>query len=230
MSFLLELPGDRFVEIIDGTRMKVNSLSHIEIPVEILATMHEEKMSLDFFKHAFKGGGKKHGGEEVRLVLANLPKVLDWLHGQDQPQVLEKRPCDIPLLLFDNGLSFSKLLFHYDGTPSSAKIIRDFLKMFELHIKDSQATIISPSFIPKSKIQEEQSLTKLIGGYTRETSFIKFNFTKIGDFWSYATKSKCTMLVTSKGYQADLAKVLFHFYKGEIWYENLSFYLAQGKE
>lgn len=207
--------------------MKGNSLSHLEIPVEILTSWYDEKMPVDFFCHTDEVNVKEQGNDQVTLVMANLPKVLDWLHGQDQPQVLERRPCDIPLLLFDHEPSFRKLLFHYDGTPSSAKIIKDFINMFELHIKESQATIISPSFIPKSKIQEEQALTRLIGQCTQETSFIKFNFTKIGDFWSYATKNKCTMLVTSKGYQADLAKVLFHFYKGEVWYENLSFYLAQ---
>ncbi|GAB3662994.1 hypothetical protein GCM10028791_38270 [Echinicola sediminis] len=209
--------------------MEGNLVSHLEIPEALLGVRYEKKMSLDFFKKEV-GNDFNQQGDQVKLVLANLPKVLDWLHGQQYPQVLEKKACDIPILLFDNGLSFRKLLFHYDGSPSSASIIKDFLQMFELHIKDSQATIISPSFIPKSKIQEEQSLTKLISKYTRETSFIKFNFTKIGDFWSYATKSKCTLLVTSKGYQADLAKVLFHFYQGEVWYDNLSFYLAQGRK
>lgn len=206
--------------------MKGNILNYLEIPTDILAPVYDQKMQGDFFEQTMEEGVLNQEEKDIYMVMANLPKVLDWLHGQDQPQVLEKRACAIPLLLFDQQLSFDKLLFHYDGTPASSNIIQGFLEKFELHIKYSQATIISPSFIPKSKLQEEQALIQLIRNYTSETSFIKFNFRKIGDFWSYATKNKSTMLVTSKDYQADLAKVLFHFYKGGFWYDNLSFYLA----
>jgi len=66
----------------------------------------------------------------------------------------------------------------------------------------------------------------MVSKSTRETSFIKFNFLRIGDFWSYAVKHDCTLLVTTKNYQADLAKVPFHFYKGKMWSDKLSFYLS----
>ena len=106
-------------------------------------------------------------------------------------------------------------------------LIDDFRHVeFKNLIGESKATIISPSFIPKSKIREEQEIIQLVSSTTRETSFIKFNFNRIGDFWSYAVKHDCTLLVTTKNYQADLAKVLFHFYKGKIWSEKLSFYLS----
>ncbi|SNS55506.1 hypothetical protein SAMN06295967_11283 [Belliella buryatensis] len=160
------------------------------------------------------------------LMTAHLPEVLDWLHGMEIPRGLEENPCPIPVLLYDEELSAEHLLFHYDGTPASAGLIRNFITLFQDNIKQSKATIISPSFIPKSKQREEQELIQLVSNSTFETSFIKFNFTRIGDFWSYAVKHQCTLLVTTKEYQADLAKVLFHFYKGGIWYNRLSFYLS----
>src|SRR5690606_8251812 len=98
-------------------------------------------------------------------------------------------------------------LFHYDGTPASANLIKKFIGLFRHQIGESKATIISPSFIPKSKIKEEQELIQLVSQSTRETSFIKFNFQRIGDFWSYAVKHDCSLLVTTKSYQSDLAKV-----------------------
>jgi len=161
------------------------------------------------------------------LVTGHLPQILEWLHGLDKPRMLERNTCDIPLLLFDHVISMDRILFHYDGTSNSAKIIKNFIALFSDLINESKVTIISPSFIPKSKLVEERQLIELINAHTAETSFIKFNFSKIGDFWSYATKHECNLLVTSKSYQADLAKVLFHFYKGERWYDKLSIYLAQ---
>jgi len=161
------------------------------------------------------------------LITGHLPQILEWLHGLDKPKMLERNTCDIPLLLFDHVISMDRILFHYDGTSNSAKIIKNFIALFSDLIQQSQVTIISPSFIPKSKLVEERQLIELISAHTAETSFIKFNFSKIGDFWSYATKHECHLLVTSKSYQSDLAKVLFHFYKGERWYDKLSIYLAQ---
>lgn len=160
------------------------------------------------------------------LYTAHLPRILDWLHGLDQPSPLEKEPCDTPVLLYDKELSFERLLFHYDGTPASAKIIKHFLLLFSNNLQGSKATIISPAFIPKSKLKEEQELIQEVTNHISETSFIKFNFNRIGDFWSYAVKHQKTLLVTTKNNQSDLAKVLFHFYKGGLWYDKLSFYLA----
>src|SRR5690606_17601585 len=160
------------------------------------------------------------------LYTAELPEILNWLHRLKSPGILEEKPCVIPLLLYDGALSFDRLLFHYEGNPQSAQLIRRFVQLFELAIGNSSATIISPSFIPKSKMKEEQELIQLVTKSTAETSFIKFNFNRIGDFWSYAVKQECTLLVTTKNYQSDLAKILFHFYKGGMWYNRLSFYLA----
>lgn len=165
-------------------------------------------------------------GENLSLLTLNLYKTLDWLHSHPIPKPLEKEVCSIPILLFVPKFSTEHLLFHYDGTPNSAELIRKFIYLFKDLISESKATIISPSFIPKSKIKEEQEIIQLVSSHTKETSFIKFNFSRIGDFWSYAVKHNCTLLVTTKNYQADLAKVLFHFYKGKIWSDKLSFYLS----
>lgn len=163
----------------------------------------------------------------TNLITANLPTVLDWLHKQAKPKVFESHFCDIPLLLFEHELSTQKLIFHYDGTSDSYRVIKNFMSQFGPLIKESHVIIISPCFIPKSKISEERELIQLAGRLTRETSFIKFNFNKISDFLSYAAKNQCTLLVTTKRYQAELAKVLCHFYKGEWWYNRLSIYLAR---
>lgn len=165
-------------------------------------------------------------GEVLSLLTLNLYKTLDWLHSHPIPKPLEKEVCSIPVLLYVPKFSAERLLFHYDGTPQSAELIRKFIRLFSNLISASKATIISPSFIPKSKIKEEQEIIQLVTEHTQETSFIKFNFSRIGDFWSYAVKHQCTLLVTTKNYQSDLAKVLYHFYKGKIWSEQLSFYLS----
>src|SRR5690554_5137156 len=96
------------------------------------------------------------------LFTADLLKILDWLHALDKPSILEEKPCLTPLLLYDKSLSFDRLLFHYDGTPESAQLIRRFLVMFENNISGSSATIISPSFIPRTKMKEEQELIQMI--------------------------------------------------------------------
>lgn len=161
------------------------------------------------------------------LYSAPLPGILDWLHGQENPQILEEKPCMTPLLLYDITPSTERLLFHYEGNPESASLIRHFIELFSLNIQTSQAVIISPRFIPKSKVKEEQELIQLVRESTADTSFIKFNFNKMGDFWSYAVKHQSTLLVTTKNYQAELAKLLFHFYKGGMWYDKLSLYLGK---
>lgn len=165
-------------------------------------------------------------GDSLSMLSVDLYGVLDWLHSQEFPRPLIKDVCLVPVLLFVPNFSAEHLLFHYDGTNQSADLIRNFLRLFKNLISNSKVTIISPSFIPKSKLKEEQELINLVALSTLETSFIKFNFLRIGDFWSYAVKHDCTLLVTTKRYQADLAKVLFHFYKGKIWSDRLSFYLS----
>lgn len=160
------------------------------------------------------------------LYTAHLPGVLDWLHGLEDPRILEEKPCVIPLLLYDKTPSTKKILFHYEGHPESSHLIRQFIELFARNIKGSSATIISPCFIPKSKLKEEQELIQLVRDAVAETSFIKFNFNRIGDFWSYAVKHQSNLLVTTKNHQAELAKLLFHFYKGGMWYDRLSFYLG----
>lgn len=164
--------------------------------------------------------------EEPSLFTIDLYKILNRLHSHEFPKPIEKEVCAIPVLLYVPEFSTSHLLFHYDGSPNSADLIRNFILFFGNLIPNSKATIISPSFIPKSKIREEQEIIQLVSSSTKETSFIKFNFSRIGDFWSYGVKNDCTLLVTTKNYQAELAKVLFHFYKGKIWSDTLSFYLA----
>lgn len=205
----------------------MNAVS-FEVPEEIILSHYADRLPDNFGKKLQLGLRTYSEVKELKptLYTAHLPEVLDWLHGMDMPKALENEPCDIPVLLFDKELSTEKLLFHYDGTPASAKLIKNFIHLFQDLIKDSKATIISPSFIPKSKLKEELEIVNMVNEFTAEASFIKFNFNRIGDFWSYAVKHECTLLVTTKYYQADLAKVLFHFYKGGMWYDRLSFYLS----
>jgi hypothetical protein len=207
---------------------KIENKVDFAIPEHIIDAHYCNKLPAGFSNHLSQGGKSLfcQAHQEPSLYSAHLPKVLDWLHRLEKPRSLENEPCQIPLLLFDKELSTENLLFHYDGTPASANLIRNFIALFGENIKESRATIISPCFIPKSKMKEEQEIVQLVSNATHETSFIKFNFNRIGDFWSYAVKHKFTLLVTTKNYQADLAKVLFHFYKGGMWYDRLSFYLS----
>ena len=207
--------------------MEINTsiATKFELPESILKEYHDEELS-ECFEPTMPDEGSRFDGKEVSLFSIDLNQVLEWLHSHDLPKPLEKEVCNIPVLLFVPDFSTQHLLFHYDGSPQSAELIRKFIRLFGNLIKNSKATIISPSFIPKSKIKEEQELIQKVSLATRETSFIKFNFLRIGDFWSYAVKHECTLLVTTKNYQADLTKVLFHFYKGKIWSDRLSFYLS----
>ncbi|UJP66860.1 hypothetical protein [Mongoliitalea daihaiensis] len=207
---------------------KVDHKMKFVVPEEIISTHYCEKLPEGFSNHLLTGEDSLACSpqHDPTLFTVHLPEVLDWLHQHDHPKSLEEEPCQIPVLLYDKHLSMDRLLFHYDGTPASAKLIRNFIQLFQNNIKNSRATIISPSFIPKSKLKEEQEIVQLVTASTEETSFIKFNFSRIGDFWSYAVKHQCTLLVTTKNYQSDLAKVLFHFYKGGMWYDRLAFYLS----
>jgi hypothetical protein len=207
--------------------MDTNSPTKINLalPEQIVSTHYCQSLPEGFLENP-EAMALCSNGEFPTLYSAELPKALNWLQASEKPLPLEKEVCEIPVLLYDKYFTTEHLLFHYDGTPASALVIKKFIAQFKHLIKGSKATIISPSFIPKAKIQEEQELIKLINEGTSETSFIKFNFTRIGDFWSYAVKHECTLLITSKYYQNDLAKVLFHFYKGGMWYDRLAFYLS----
>lgn len=212
------------MEVLSGTYQQ------FMFPRELVMAHYYQKVPHDFQKElpqcALDEAPNKMLGNPS-LYTAQLPAILNWLHALKNPGILEEKSCITPLLLYDKALSFDRLLFHYEGNPQSAQLIRRFVELFELAIGNSSATIISPSFIPKSKMKEEQELIRLVNNATAETSFIKFNFSRIGDFWSYAVKHECTLLVTTKNYQADLAKILFHFYKGGMWSNRLSFYLAK---
>jgi hypothetical protein len=204
---------------------KVSKEAKFEIPDEILKEFYAMRFCEDFQPYSDRCASIKRSISPT-LFSVNLNKAIEWLHGNDIPKPMEKEICNIPVLLFVPEFSTDHLLFHYDGSLQSANLIRKFIDSFGDIIKNSKATIISPSFIPKSKQKEEQELISQVSQATAETSFIKFNFRRIGDFWSYAVKHDCSLLVTTKNYQADLAKVLFHFYKGELWSNRLSFYLA----
>lgn len=181
---------------------------------------------LESFNPSKPESGFYNNEEEPSLLTMDLFKTLDWLHDHEYPRPLEKEVCNIPVLLYVPDFSTEHLLFHYDGSSNSVDLIRRFIFLFGDLIRGSKATIISPNFIPKSKIKDEREIIQLITSSTKETSFIKFNFSRIGDFWSYGVQNNCTLLVTTKHYQADLAKVLFHFYRGKIWSTELSFYLS----
>ncbi len=196
-----------------------------ELPETVLKEFYSEELT-ESFSPSSTTDSFFTGEDSPSLFTIDLYKTLEWLHQHDYPKPLEKEVCPIPVLLHVPDFSINHLLFHYDGTLKSADLIRRFIHLFKNLIGLSKATIISPCFIPKSRMREEQEIIQLISSKTRETSFIKFNFNRIGDFWSYAVKHDCTLLVTTKNYQADLAKVLFHFYKGNIWSEKLSFYIS----
>ncbi|MEX2569497.1 MAG: hypothetical protein WD431_26385 [Cyclobacteriaceae bacterium] len=200
----------------------------IAFPVEWVTAHFYSLLPIGFDKIVMdpKKGQMNNGNSKPTLYTAHLPQILNWLFELEQPRLLENEPCEIPVLLFDKEISFESLLFHYDGTPASSALILNFLSLFSENIRNSKATIISPAFIPRSKQKGEQELIRQVSAHTAETSFIKFNFNRIGDFWSYAVKHHCTLLVTTKNNQEDLAKLLFHFYKGGMWYERLSFYLS----
>lgn len=160
------------------------------------------------------------------LYTLDLHKAFEWLYSHDLQKSLEFKSPTVPILLYAPKFSVQRLLFHYDGTPNSVELIRKFIHLFQLIISDSIATIISPNFIPKSKLREEQELIQFISVHTKEASFIKFNFSKIGDFWTYATQHHCTLLVTSKANQIALTKVFFQVYDDKLPNQDLSFYLS----
>lgn len=205
--------------------LKTSSKIKFDLPTELINSYKKDKLEVGFDPAHLD---KSHSvlDSHSSLFTLELNQVLDWLLTHEYPRSLEKDPCHTPVLLFVPKFSLDHLLFHYDGTSESAKIINKFLYLFQDLIKESKATIISPSFIPKSRSKEEQEIIQNISASTKETSFIKFNFMRIGDFWSYAVQHNCTLLVTTKTYQQELSNVLFDFYKGELWDDQLSFYLS----
>src|SRR5690606_22232314 len=169
-------------------------------PRELIKSHSFEKVPFDFQDRLLHDADKEATdvvAHQPTLYTAKLTGILDWLHGLKNPGILEEEPCLTPLLLYDKTLCFERLLFHYEGNPQSAQLIRRFVDLFGSNIINSSATIISPSFIPKSRIKEEQDLILLVSKATAESSFIKFNFNRVGDFWSYAVKHQCTLLVTT---------------------------------
>ena len=205
--------------------LKLTHPLRLELPEEILREFYHSDLE-GSFDPAVSGLSARTGNVKPELFTIDLLKGLAWLDEKAFRKSLSKEVCDIPVLLYTPDFSFSHLLFHYDGSLGSTDRIRQFVACFGSLIRESKATIISPSFIPKSKIREEQEVIQLVSEATQETSFIKFNFNKIGDFWSYGIKQECTLLITAKSYQADLAEILLHFYKGKSWSDVLSFYIC----
>ncbi len=205
--------------------LKSSYTSQFGMPTEILREYFSQKLDLRFTPT--NGQVELHPHDlSPTLIAVDLNQAIEWLHSHALPRPLENSVCAIPVLLYVPDFNTEHLLFHYDGSARSAALIRRFIGLFSDLISKSKATIISPGFTPKSKIKEEQEIIELVTQSTLEASFIKFNFSRIGDFWSYAVKHDCSLLITSKDHQNDLARVLFHFYKAEMWSERLSFYLS----
>ena len=209
---------------------KTSGYDQFAFPWELIKEHYWDKLPVNFseeFGKISSFSNKKTRGMVPVLLTINLSQALAWLREEDNADILEKKPCKSPLLLHNDVFSTKKLLIHYDGSPESASSVSGFVELFGDNIRNSEAVIISPSFIPKSKMKEEEELIQLVRDATAETSFIKFNFSRIGDFWSYAIKNQCTMLITNKNHQAALSKVLSHFYPGKTGeYDRLSFYLS----
>ena len=206
--------------------MELNSpyIQRFELPEAILGEFYGQEVPESFVPSFTEN--RFTAGESPSLITADLSGTLTWLQQLELPKPFEREIGTIPFLLFSPDFSTGHLLFHYDGTSNSTELIKNFIRLFGNSIQDSKATIISPSFIPKSKIREEHEIIELVASSTKETSFIKFNFVSIGDFCSYGIVHNCTLLVTTKNYQADLAEVLFQFSKREVWDGSMSFYLS----
>lgn len=204
--------------------LKSPYIQRFELPEAVFGEFYGKELPKSFVPSLTKNSFSVNGAPT--LVTVDLSEMLTWLQELDLPKPFEREVSDIPVLLFAPGFSMDHLLFHYDGTSNSTELIKNFITLFGNLIQESKATIISPSFIPKSKIREEQEVIELVASSTKETSFIKFNFVKIGDFCSYGIDHNCTLLVTTKSYQADLAEVLFQFSRRKVWDGGMSFYLS----
>lgn len=206
--------------------MELNSpyIQRFELPEAVLREFYGKELPKSFVPSLTES--RFATSDSPSLVTVDLAETLIWLQEFELPKPFEREVSSIPVLLFAPDFSTDHLLFHYDGTSNFTELIKNFITLFGNLIQDSKATIISPSFIPKSKIREEQEIIDLVVSSTKETSFIKFNFSKIGDFCSYGIDHNCTLLVTTKNYQADLVEVLFQFSKKKLWDRGMSFYLS----
>ena len=200
------------------------------LPWELIKRHYSDKLPLGFAEELKKApilASRKVRGVAPVLLTINLSQALAWLCEGNNADIFRRKTCKSPLLLHHEVFSTEKLLIHYDGSRESASSVSGFVELFKDNIRNSEAVIISPSFIPKSKMKEEEELIQLVRDATAETSFIKFNFSRIGDFWSYAIKNQYTLLITNKSHQAALFKVLNHFYPEKTGeYDRLSFYLS----
>lgn len=197
----------------------------LDLPEDFLTEFFCNALSKSFLP-SLPESSSCHDTDKPALITIDLSKVLEWLETHELQSSSEGDVSETPVLLFAPIFSAGHLLLHYDGSPNATDLITKFISMFGNLIQESKATIISPSFIPKSKIREEQELIQRVASSISETSFIKFNFTGIGDFWAYAIRHKCTLLITTKDYQTELAKTLLHFYKGKIRSGFPSIYLS----
>lgn len=197
----------------------------LELPADVFKEFFCKELSASFLP-SLPQSSSCHDANKPTLITVALAKALGLLETHDFLSPLEKEDGDTPVLVYTPNFSAGHLLLHYDGSSNSTGLVKSFISMFGNLIQVSKATIISPSFIPRSKIREEQEVIQLVASSIKETSFIKFNFTSIGDFWAYAIQHKCTLLVTKKDYQAELAKTLLHFNKGKMRSGFPSIYLS----
>ncbi|GGZ14732.1 hypothetical protein GCM10007049_03340 [Echinicola pacifica] len=163
---------------------------------------------------------------DLKMILMNLPHIISWLKNKKNFLPLSEAKNQVPIIWYDQVINFDKILIHYDGSENSALIIHHFMEEMKEQLSNSSVTIISPRSLPKYRLADEQALVKSIQEYAKETSFIKLNFSKIGEFWSYAIKHDFKLLLTSKSYQDDLLKMMMHFDNQGIWGKRLSFYLG----
>ncbi|AWW32380.1 hypothetical protein DN752_20780 [Echinicola strongylocentroti] len=144
---------------------------------------------------------------QPKLLVGKMANLFS-LYKQEILQAYKlKCRLGLPVVIFDKKISLEKILLHYDGKEQSARNIKYFVSMFENELKQSQVTIISPDFIPKSRIPKEASLVQLLSKKSSETSFIKFNFTQIEQFWNYGMRERYTMIVTSKNYMEEFIEL-----------------------
>ncbi|GGF29584.1 hypothetical protein [Echinicola rosea] len=132
------------------------------------------------------------------FIVGEICTIMDWYRKRKRRIYQLKNGPEQPLVIFDKQMSLQRILLHYDGKKESVKGIKGFVSIFEEELKQSHITVVSPDFIPKSKIAEEASLVRLLSQKSTETSFIKFNFNEINEFWNYSLKEEYTLLVTSK--------------------------------